>query len=81
MYPKSVVLKLVTKRFAESDPAAWKFVQKMSWPNKVVNKLLAWKDGKQATAEETAKHFLKHFEPVWKPWVTDVVGRRVKQAL
>ena len=33
MYPKSVVLKLATKKFAESDQAAWKFVETMSWPN------------------------------------------------
>ena len=81
MYPKSVVLKLATKKFAEGDPGAWKFVETMSWPNSVVNKVLAWKDERQATAEETAKYFLKNYEAVWSSWVTDEAQKRVKATL
>ena len=81
MYPKSVVMKLATAKFAKSDPAAWKFVESMSWPNNVVNSLLAWKDERQATSEETAKHFLKNFEQVWAPWVTPAAKDRVQGAL
>jgi len=64
MYPKSVVLKLVTRKFADSSAEAFEFVSKMTWSNKVLNSLLAWKDDRQATSGETAKHFLKNFQSV-----------------
>lgn len=81
MYPKSVVLTVVTTRFEKAAPGAYGFVAKRSWPNKLVNALLAWKEENRATARETAIHFLKNHENVWRGWVTADAAARVKAGL
>ena len=50
----SVVLTVVTSRFAEESPEAFEFVSRFSWSNEVVNGYLGWQDERQATARETA---------------------------
>ncbi len=81
MYPKSVVLTVVTSSFAKKAPEAFKFVSSVSWPNQVVNKVLAWKDKNQANNEETANYFLKSYESVWTKWVPADVAAKVKAGL
>ena len=81
MYPKSVVYTVVTSSFAEKAPDAFKFVSSVSWSNKVLNQLLAWKDKDQAKNEEAAKHFLKNYESVWTKWVPADVAAKVKAGL
>lgn len=80
-YPKSVAYTVVTSGFAESAPDAFRFVSSFSWPNDLVNALLAWKDDNQATGKETAEYFLKNHEPVWTAWVTADVAAKVKAGL
>lgn len=80
-YPKSVAYTVVTSGFAKSAPEAFRFVSSFSWPNKLVNALLAWKDDNQATGRETAEHFLKNHEAVWTAWVTADVAAKVKAGL
>ncbi|NQV54388.1 MAG: ABC transporter substrate-binding protein [Rhodospirillales bacterium] len=81
MYPAAEVLSVVTTRFAKAAPEALGFVAKFSWPINVVNALLAWKDETRANAAETATHFLKNFQPVWKAWVPAQISTKVKAAL
>ena len=81
MYPKSVVMTVVTSSFAKSAPEAFEFVSRVSWGNKFLNGLLAWQDQNQATARETAEHFLKNNEDVWSAWVPEDVAAKVKAAL
>ena len=81
LWPKSVVYTVVTSGFAEAAPEAFKFVSSFSWPNKLVNALLAWKDDNQATGQETAEYFLKNHEPVWTAWVTADAAAKVKAGL
>ena len=78
MYPKSVVLTVVVGKFAEREPEAFKFVSGVSWPNSLLNKLLAWKDDQKADAKETAEHFVKNNEAVWSKWVSADVAAKVK---
>lgn len=80
MYPKSVVLTVVTSKFAAQASDAYTYVTKRSWPNKVVNALLAWKDDRRATSAETARHFLKTYQSTWTPWVPADVAAKVKAA-
>ena len=80
-YPKSVAYTVVTSGFAKSAPEAFRFVSSFSWPNKLVNALLAWKDDNQATGRETAEYFLKNHEAVWTAWVTADVAAKVKAGL
>ncbi len=81
MYPKSVVMTVVTSNFAEAAPEAFEFVSRVSWSNKFLNSLLAWKDENQATPRETAEYFLKNHEDMWSAWVTADVAAKVKAAL
>ena len=81
MFPKAQVLTVVTAKFARRAPEAFKFVSSVSWSNEVVNAVLAWKDKNQATAEETAEHFLKNYAEVWGKWVTPEAAKKVKAAL
>lgn len=80
-YPKSEVVTVVTTRFAKESPEATEFLANYSWPNSVVNRILAWKDGRQATAPETAEYFLKTFESVWRSWVPAKIASKVKSAI
>ena len=81
MYPKSDVLTYVVGGFAEREPDAFKFVSSVSWPNSVVNKVLAWKADNKADAKETAEHFLKSYEDVWTKWVSADVAAKVKAGM
>lgn len=81
MYPKSDVLTAVVGKFAEAEPDAFKFVSNMSWPNSLLNKLLAWKAAKKADAKETAEYFLKNNESVWKAWMPADAAAKVKAGL
>ena len=81
LWPKSVVYTVVTSGFAKAAPEAFQFVSSFSWPNKLVNSLLAWKDDNQATGRETAEYFLKNHESVWTAWVTADAAAKVKAGL
>ena len=81
MYPKSVVLTAVVSKFAQAEPEAFKFVSSVSWPNSLVNKLLAWKNDKKADAKETAEYFLKNNEAVWKAWVSADAAEKMKAGM
>ena len=77
----SVVQKVVTSRFAEESPQAFEFLSRLSWSNEVVNGFLAWQDERQATARETAEHFLGSRAEVWGAWVPEEVAEKVKAGL
>jgi len=81
MYPKSVAFTVTTSSFAGQAPEAFGFVSRVAFTNRLMNGLLAWKDGKQATARETAEYFLKNHESVWTGWVDADVAKKVKAAL
>ncbi len=81
MWPKSVVYTVVTSKFADSAPEALSFISKMSWPNSVVNAILAWRKDKQATAAETATYFLRTREDVWTAWVSDAAAEKIKDVI
>lgn len=77
---KSEVFTVVTKSFADRAGPAMEYLQKRSWPNSVVNKLLAWMSDNQATGEEGAEYFLKNNPEVWTNWVSPEVAEKVKKA-
>jgi len=57
------------------------FLAKLQVPNEVINAELAWGDGRKASAEEVATHFLKNRQAVWTKWVPADVAARVKASL
>jgi glycine betaine/proline transport system substrate-binding protein len=75
------VYTLVTKDLADSAPQAAAYLDRRTWGNDTVNKLLAWKDENQSTGEDTALYFLDTEPEVWKAWVAPEVAEKVEAAL
>ena len=80
-WTKSEVMTVTSNDFAKSAPEAFAYVSKRSWPNAVVNELLAYMDENQAGGEEGAEKFLKDHEALWGKWVPADVAAKVKAAL
>ncbi|GGD16466.1 ABC transporter substrate-binding protein [Aureimonas glaciei] len=80
-WTKSEVFTMVTPKVAESSSGAAEYLKTRGWSNDIVNKLLAWKEDKQANGEDTAMHFLESQPDVWTKWVPADVAEKVKAAL
>ncbi|PPR11336.1 MAG: hypothetical protein CFH41_00917 [Alphaproteobacteria bacterium MarineAlpha11_Bin1] len=79
MYPKSTVVTVATSDFANKNTEAYGFISKFSWPNKVVNELLAWKEKTRSTAAETANHFIANYKGTWSSWVSAEVAAKINK--
>jgi glycine betaine/proline transport system substrate-binding protein len=81
-WPKDKVVTLVTKPFADRAGAeVMDYLNKRSWSNETVNKLMAWMTDNQASGEDGAKHFLKENEDVWTKWVSPEAAEKIKASL
>ena len=68
-YPSAAVVTAISSEFAEANPDIYAFTQKMSFPNDVLNVMLAWKDDNGASADEAAAWFLSNHGDLAKSWV------------
>ena len=57
------------------------YLERRSFNNNLLSKILAWKESEQAEANETAEHFLKTEEAVWTKWVSSDAAKKIKAAL
>ena len=57
------------------------YLEKRSFNNNLLSKILAWKESEQAEANETAEHFLKTEEAVWTKWVSSDAAKKIKASL
>lgn len=81
-WPKDKVQTLVTKEFAEkAGPEVMDYLNKRSWTNATVNKLMAWMTDNQASGDEGAEQFLKENADLWTQWVSPEVAEKIKAAL
>lgn len=80
-YPRSVILTLATPGFAARSPEPYGFLTRMAWESDLVSRLLGWMDRHQATAQETAEHFLRNHESAWMAWVSPEVATQVQVSL
>ncbi|NTJ41854.1 ABC transporter substrate-binding protein [Agrobacterium larrymoorei] len=81
-WPTDNVVTLVSKSFADkAGQDVMGYLDKRSWSNETVNKLMAWMTDNQATGEDGAKHFLKESPDVWTKWVSPEVAEKVKASL
>jgi glycine betaine/proline transport system substrate-binding protein len=80
-YPPSEVLAATTKKFADSHPEVFEFLQKISIPNDVMNAVLAWGEDNQAEGNEMAGYFIKTYGDLWTSWLPSEVADKVKDAL
>ncbi|MCX8998854.1 ABC transporter substrate-binding protein [Rhizobiaceae bacterium BDR2-2] len=80
-WPNDAVDVIVTKRFAEQAGPALDYIGSRTWPNELVNEMLAWMSDNQATGEDGAKYFLKEHKDVWTRWVSPEVAGKIEAAL
>ncbi len=80
-WTRTVVMTVTSRNFAEKSPEAFTYLSKRSWPNAVVNKIVAFMDKERARGEEAAEKFLKENEALWSKWIPADVAGRVKAAL
>lgn len=80
-WKKGDVAVAVVTEVRESAPHVADFLAKMSYPNALVNQLLAWGDDNSASPEEVAERFLENHEDVWTQWVPSDVADNVRASL
>ena len=69
-YPAAPVLTVVTKTFKEKNPEVFKLVSNISFTNKEISSVLAWKDSKKASDSEAAANWLTKNKATWSKWVS-----------
>lgn len=70
-YPAAPVVTGVTADFAKREPDVVEMLSKLSFTNKQMGAILAWKQKNNASAEEAAVHFLTSYKDVWSDWLND----------
>lgn len=80
-WPRSEVYTLATDRFVRRAGGAVGYLRERAWGNDVVNALLAWQAENDASAEDTARHFLASRADVWNTWLTPENAVRLEDAI
>lgn len=80
-WPVAEVPTLVDPRWARRAGAAYAYLQSRSWETHTVSALLAWQAAQGASAEDTARHFLRTQPQVWADWLPEDAARAVRRAL
>jgi glycine betaine/proline transport system substrate-binding protein len=70
-YPSSPVHTIVTKDFAERQPEILALMKNVSFTNKQMGQVLAWKKENKASADEAAVYFLNNYKDTWSKWIND----------
>ena len=77
-----VVYTLISSDFAKRAPKdVIDYLDKRSWTNETVNKLMAWMTDNQSTGEDGAREFLRTQPELWTQWVTPAAAEKIKAAL
>ena len=71
MYPPAPARTIVTKNFAERSSLAMDYLEKRSFSNDQMNKLLAWMEENQADGEMAMEYFLREYQTVWQSWLAE----------
>ena len=80
-FPAAPILTSVTTKFAESNPEVTDFFSKMSFKTSTMSALLAWADENNASAEETAVHYLTTYQDEWSGWINDAAREKLAKLL
>ncbi|WP_343315771.1 ABC transporter substrate-binding protein [Brucella sp. BE17] len=81
-FPVDRIVSLVAKSSVDKlGPDAMSYLEKRSWSNETVSKLMAWMTDNQASGEEGAKHFLKENQDLWTEWVSPEAAEKIKSSL
>jgi glycine betaine/proline transport system substrate-binding protein len=76
------VLTVTTSDFADrAKGPVMDYLSVRSWPNTVVNGLLAWMTDNQATGDDGAHYFLENNKDIWTTWVSPEAAAKIEAAL
>ena len=70
-YPSSRVITAVTSKFAANNPEVTELMKNLSFTNRQMGEVLAWKEDNNASGEEAAVYFLNSNKEVWASWLND----------
>ena len=80
-FPSARVLNAVTPDLSKREPEVFKFIQKMSFTNDIISKMLAWKEANNASASEAATWILTNHTNVILSWVNEDAKDKLKKLL
>lgn len=80
-YPNDRVLTGTTSAFVEREPQIAELMRNVSFSNQTMNDLLKWQNANNATADETAVHFLTEYPDVWAGWLNAEAKDRLASLL
>ncbi|PWL18477.1 ABC transporter substrate-binding protein [Falsochrobactrum shanghaiense] len=81
-FPVDRIVTLVAKGSIDKiGPDAMSYIEKRSWSNDTVSKLMAWMTDNQASGEDGAKHFLKNNKDLWADWVSPEAAEKIEASL
>ncbi|MEJ5022764.1 ABC transporter substrate-binding protein [Ochrobactrum vermis] len=81
-FPVDRIVTLVAKGSIEKlGSDAMNYLEKRSWSNDTVAKLMAWMTENQASGEDGAKHFLKENKDLWTKWVSPEAAEKIEASL
>jgi len=80
-WPTGEVAVAVTTELKKNAPDVARMLERMQFPNDMMNGLLGWADEGSHESEAAAERFLEMHEDVWTQWVPDDVADRVRASL
>lgn len=70
-WPVGPVKTVVTTDFSSREPEIAALMGNVSFTNKQMGEVLAWKDANTASNDEAAVYFLTNYQDVWGTWLSD----------
>lgn len=80
-YPAAPVVTVVTTDLAERNPEIFELMSNVSFPNDIMNTVLAWRDENNASAEEAAVYFLSNYKEIWSGWISEDAREKLSALL
>ena len=63
------------------DQVVIDYVSTRTFDGSVITAMLVWTDANQATAEDSALHFLNTYPEIWSKWVTPEAATKITASL
>lgn len=80
-FPSKEIPIAINSDFADKAPKLVKFLSNYQTSRKLTNEALVYMTENEASAEETARWWLKKHQDIWTEWVPNDIAGKVKEAL
>lgn len=81
MHPPTIVYTVITEPFALREPKIAEYMNKRSFTNAQMNKILAWVEENQADGDIAMEYFLTERPDIWRKWLTPEIADKIANAL